>query len=72
VFTGKSVKQVTVHTAEAVGGLNRPLAIVGHSFGGPITRQPAGRGLAAVSVPMGSAPRRYRCPRSRQTQQPCR
>ena len=56
VFAGKSVKQVTDHMAEVIGALSRPPAVVGHSFGGLITQQLAGRGLAAVSVPMDSAP----------------
>ena len=56
VFAGKSVKQVTDHMAEAIGALSRPPAVIGHSFGGLITQQLAGRGLAAVSVPMDSAP----------------
>ncbi|MFC1435640.1 alpha/beta hydrolase [Streptacidiphilus sp. N1-3] len=56
VFAGKSIKQVTDHVAEAVGGLTQQPAVIGHSFGGLITQQLAGRGLAAVSVPIDSAP----------------
>jgi len=56
VFARKSVKQVTDHMAEAIDGLDRPPAIIGHSFGGLITQQLAGRGLATVSVPIDSAP----------------
>ena len=56
VFARKSVKQVTDHMAEAIRGLSQPPAIIGHSFGGLITQQLAGRGLAAVSVPIDSAP----------------
>ena len=55
-FAGKRVKQVTDHIAEAINALSRPPAVLGHSFGGLITQQLAGRGLAAVSVPMDSAP----------------
>ncbi len=56
VFAGKRVKQVTDHVAEVINGLTRPPAVLGHSFGGLITQQLAGRGLAAASVPMDSAP----------------
>ncbi len=56
VFAGKSVKQVTDHMAEAVNGLSQRPALIGHSFGGLITQQLAGRGLATVSVPIDSAP----------------
>ncbi|MHA6765142.1 alpha/beta hydrolase [Streptacidiphilus sp. PAMC 29251] len=56
VFAGKSVKQVTDHMAEAITGLTQQPVVIGHSFGGLITQQLAGRGLAAVSVPIDSAP----------------
>jgi len=56
VFAGKSVGQVTDHMAEVISALQHQPAIIGHSFGGLITQQLAGRGLAAVSVPIDSAP----------------
>lgn len=56
VFAGKSVGQVTDHFAEAIAALQRRPAVIGHSFGGLITQQLAGRGLSAVSVPIDSAP----------------
>src|SRR5271170_3808678 len=56
VFAGKTVRQVTDHMAEAIAQLNQQPAVVGHSFGGLITQQLAGRGLATVSVPIDSAP----------------
>ncbi|MEY9964385.1 non-heme chloroperoxidase [Streptacidiphilus sp. MAP12-16] len=56
VFAGKRVKQVTDHMAEAITGLDQRPVVIGHSFGGLITQQLAGRGLAAVSVPIDSAP----------------
>ena len=56
VFAGKSVKQVADHMAEAAAALRRRPVVIGHSFGGLITQQLAGRGLAAVSVPIDSAP----------------
>jgi pimeloyl-ACP methyl ester carboxylesterase len=56
VFANKRVKQVTDHMAEAIGRLKQKPAVIGHSFGGLITQQLAGRGLAAVSVPIDPAP----------------
>ena len=56
VFAGKSVGQVTSHMAEAIAALRHKPAIIGHSFGGLITQQLAGQGLASVSVAIDSAP----------------
>jgi pimeloyl-ACP methyl ester carboxylesterase len=56
VFAGKSIKQITDHVAEVASALTTKPAIIGHSFGGLITQQLAGRGLAAVSVPIDPAP----------------
>ncbi|MDI5973745.1 alpha/beta hydrolase [Streptomyces sp. SL13] len=56
VFAGKRVRQVTDHVAEVIAELGRRPVVIGHSFGGLITQQLAGRGLAAVSVPIDSAP----------------
>jgi non-heme chloroperoxidase len=56
VFAGKSIRQVTGHMAEVISALQHQPAVIGHSFGGLITQQLAGRGLAAVSVPIDSAP----------------
>jgi non-heme chloroperoxidase len=55
-FAGKSVRLVTDHMAEAIKALNQKPAIIGHSFGGLITQQLAGRGLATASVAIDSAP----------------
>ncbi|HEX4403009.1 MAG TPA: alpha/beta hydrolase [Galbitalea sp.] len=55
-FAGKSIKQVTDHFEEVIHALDRSPAIIGHSFGGLITQQLAGRGLATVSVAYDSAP----------------
>ena len=49
-------RQVTDHMAEAIAQLNQQPAVVGHSFGGLITQQLAGRGLATASVAIDSAP----------------
>src|SRR5229473_264013 len=48
VFANKRIKQVTDHMAEAVGRLNAKPPVIGHSFGGLIAQQLAGRGLAAA------------------------
>ena len=69
VFAGKSVGQVTSHIAEAIAALRHKPAIIGHSFGGLITQQLAGQGLAAMSVGDEARPRsagycHCRCPRS--------
>ena len=56
VFAGKRVGQVTDHMAEVIAALQLQPAVIGHSFGGLITQQLAGMGLAAVSVPIDSAP----------------
>jgi pimeloyl-ACP methyl ester carboxylesterase len=42
--------------AEAVAALRHKPAIIGHSFGGVITQQLAGQGLATVSVGIDSGP----------------
>jgi len=55
-FAGKGVVQVADHFAEALGGLDRKPAIVGHSFGGLIAQILAGRGLSVASVAVDPAP----------------
>jgi pimeloyl-ACP methyl ester carboxylesterase len=55
-FAGKGVVQVADHFAEAIGGLDRKPAIVGHSFGGLIAEILAGRGLSAATVAVNPAP----------------
>ena len=44
------------HYAEVIGKLDRKPAVIGHSFGGLLTQILAGRGLAAASVAIDSAP----------------
>jgi non-heme chloroperoxidase len=56
LFAGKSVGAVTDHYATAIERLDRKPVVVGHSFGGLITQQLAGRGLASVSVPIDAGP----------------
>jgi pimeloyl-ACP methyl ester carboxylesterase len=55
-FAGKGVVQIADHFAEAIGGLDRKPAIVGHSFGGLIAQILAGRGLSVASVAVNPAP----------------
>ena len=56
VFAGKHIKMITDHYEEVARTLSRPPVIIGHSFGGLITQQLAGRGLAVASVAIDSAP----------------
>ena len=56
VFAGKTVGQVADHYADVIGKLERPPAVIGHSFGGLLTQMIAGRGLSAVSVAIDPAP----------------
>jgi non-heme chloroperoxidase len=55
-FAGKGVVQVADHFAEAIAGLDRKPAIVGHSFGGLIAQILAGRGLSVATVAVDPAP----------------
>jgi len=55
-FAGKGVVQVADHFAEAIGGLDRRPAIVGHSFGGLIAQILAGRGLSVATAAVNPAP----------------
>src|SRR5690349_19847976 len=56
VFAKKTVGEVANHFEQIVRGLKRKPAIIGHSFGGLIAQIIAGRGLAAVTVAIDSAP----------------
>lgn len=55
-LAGVGVVAVADHFAEAIGGLQKKPAIVGHSFGGLITQILAGRGLSIASVAVNPAP----------------
>lgn len=55
-FAKKTVGQVADHFQEAIEGLDRKPAVIGHSFGGLLTEILAGRGLAEVSVAISPAP----------------
>jgi non-heme chloroperoxidase len=55
-LAGVGVAAVADYFAEAIGGLERKPAIVGHSFGGLIAQILAGRGLSAATVAVNPAP----------------
>jgi non-heme chloroperoxidase len=55
-LAGVGVVAVADHFAEAIGGLQKKPAIVGHSFGGLIAQILAGRGLSIASVAIDPAP----------------
>ncbi|MFD0577326.1 esterase/lipase family protein [Dactylosporangium darangshiense] len=56
VFAHKTVGRVADHYAALIGKLDRKPVVIGHSFGGLLTQIVAGRGLAAASVAIDSAP----------------
>ena len=56
VLARKTLGQVADHTADVIGKLDRKPAVMGHSTGGLLTYMLAGRGLAAVSVPIDPGP----------------
>jgi non-heme chloroperoxidase len=58
VFAHKMVQAVTDHYLEAIRGLDRKPAVVGHSFGGLIAQKIAGDGASAVTVAIDPAPGR--------------
>jgi pimeloyl-ACP methyl ester carboxylesterase len=55
-LAGKSVGQVADHMAEVIGALNTKPAVVGHSFGGLVAQNIAGRGISAATVAVDPAP----------------
>jgi pimeloyl-ACP methyl ester carboxylesterase len=55
-LAGKSVGDVADHVAAVIGALDRPPAVIGHSFGGLMTQIVAGRGLSAAAVAIDPAP----------------
>src|SRR4051794_29079328 len=56
VFADKTVGQVADHYSDLIRRLHRKPVVVGHSFGGLLTRIVAGRGLSAASVAISPAP----------------
>ena len=56
VFANKMVQQVTDHYLEAIAALDRPPAVIGHSFGGLIAQKIASAGAARATVAIDNAP----------------
>jgi non-heme chloroperoxidase len=56
VFAHKSIEQITDRFVDVIGRLKSTPAIIGHSFGGLITLQLAGKGLASAAVAISPAP----------------
>ena len=56
VFAKQSLQAVTEHYVEAIEGLSRKPAVVGHSFGGMIAEELAGLGFSAATVAIDPAP----------------
>jgi len=57
-LAGLAISQVTEHCAELVARLDRPPVVIGHSLGGLVAQQLAGRGLARATVAVAPAPHR--------------
>jgi pimeloyl-ACP methyl ester carboxylesterase len=55
-FAGKTVGQVADHMEAVIKKLDKPPAVIGHSFGGLLAQILAGRGLAKVTVAIDPAP----------------
>jgi pimeloyl-ACP methyl ester carboxylesterase len=53
---GRGIKTVVDHYDKIIRGLDRPLIIIGHSFGGLFTQLLLDRGLGAAGVALGTAP----------------
>jgi pimeloyl-ACP methyl ester carboxylesterase len=58
VFANKTIGQVADHYAAIIEKLERPPAVIGHSFGGLLAQMIAGRGLSAATVVIDAAPSR--------------
>ncbi|MEO8539778.1 MAG: alpha/beta hydrolase [bacterium] len=56
LLAGKGVAEIADHLELIARKLTKKPAIIGHSFGGLFTQMLAGRGCAAVSVPIDPAP----------------
>jgi non-heme chloroperoxidase len=56
VFAKKSLRVIEAHYTEAIRALDLKPAVIGHSFGGVITEELAGKGLSAASVAIDPAP----------------
>lgn len=57
-LAGLSIATVTEHVVELAAALDTRPVLIGHSFGGLLAQQVAGRGLAAATVAIDPAPMR--------------
>ncbi len=55
-IAGLTVPETVEHLASAIGELDRPPIIMGHSFGGTLTQLLVAKGLGAAAVVIDSAP----------------
>ena len=55
-FAGKTVGQVADHMEAVIRKLDKPPAVIGHSFGGLLAQILAGRGVAKATVAVDPAP----------------
>ncbi len=57
-LAGLSVADITTHCAEVIARLERTPVVIGHSLGGLVAQQLAGRGLVTATVAVAPAPHR--------------
>ncbi len=55
-MAGKSLKQITDHTAEVIAALDKKPAVMGHSTGGLMAQMIADRGISAATVAIDPGP----------------
>lgn len=58
LFAGQKLRGTSDHYAEVVAKLTKKPAVIGHSFGGMLAQNVAGRGIAAATVSISPAPYR--------------
>jgi non-heme chloroperoxidase len=58
LFARQTIRATADHYAEVAGKLTKKPAVIGHSFGGMLAQNVAGRGLAAATVSISPAPYR--------------
>jgi non-heme chloroperoxidase len=58
LFARQTLAGTADHYAEVIGKLTRKPAVIGHSFGGQLAQNIAGRGLSAATVSISPAPYR--------------
>ena len=58
LFARQTIRATADHYAEVIGKLTKKPAVIGHSFGGFLAQNVAGRGIAAATVSISPAPYR--------------